>query len=287
MKKKLNILIFTLLIFTFSIFIAIGKCHAHLYRLADKSTPTFEEMINDLKKAQIIFIGESHDNPAHHRAQLQIIKALENSGTKVAIGLEMFRSDSQKYLEQWVNGKMSLHQFMNIFNDNWSDFNQYREIFNHSYFKKIPMIGLNLSRSITRQVARNGFKSLSKKQLNELPIVTCNIDPAYEKFIKRALGGHANEDVKFQYFCEAQLLWDNVMAENLIAFLDKNPDYSVVVIAGSGHAWKHGIPARIKDRSEYAFRVILPEVIGRSEKGLVTEADTDYLLLGVDIAPLH
>jgi len=34
-------------------------------------------------------------------------------------------------------------------------------------------------------------------------------------------------------------------------------------------------------------RVLLPEESGRADQQTITEADTDYLLLGLEQAPLH
>jgi uncharacterized iron-regulated protein len=50
-------------------------------------------------------VGEQHDNPAHSRAQLAIIKSLRQSGAKVALGLEMFRRESQEQLDRWAAGE--------------------------------------------------------------------------------------------------------------------------------------------------------------------------------------
>lgn len=263
-------------------------CNAHIYGIANGATLSLPEMIADLENVRLVFVGESHDHPGHHRAQLQIIRALKQKGVAVAVGLEMFRSDSQPALDRWTAGDMPLHEFMAVFNDNWSDWEQYKEIFHYTLLEKIPLIGLNLQRNIVRQVAREGFASLSAGQLKMLPrIIACNVDPAYENFIRRALGRHVNNEVPFQYFCEAQLLWDKVMADNLLRFLGENPGYNVVVLAGSGHAWKHGIPAQIREQSDYTFRVVLPETEDSTEKQTLTRADADYLLLGVDQAPIH
>jgi uncharacterized iron-regulated protein len=69
------------------------------------------------------------------------------------------------------------------------------------------------------------------------------------------------------------------MAWSLLRYLEKNPDATVVVVAGSGHAWKLGIPAQIQNRSTLPFRVILPEIPGRVERETITANETDYVWL--------
>ena len=69
------------------------------------------------------------------------------------------------------------------------------------------------------------------------------------------------------------------MAWSLLRYLEKNPQATVVVVAGSGHSWKLGMPAQIQSRSTVPFRVILPEVPGRVELENITVNETDYVWL--------
>ena len=72
------------------------------------------EMIAELKKKRIILVGEHHSDRRHHEAQLAIIQALKQSGVKVAIGLEMFRDDSQSALDKWIAGELDPRNFETI-----------------------------------------------------------------------------------------------------------------------------------------------------------------------------
>lgn len=282
--QTLGILFF--LVFSYHIFNS-ATSRAHIYRLSDQTTPSLAELVNDIVEVQLIFIGESHDNLSHHAVQLQIIRALNERGAKFAIGLEMFRSDSQKHLDQWVAGELPLGDFVNIFNKNWNSWEMYSEIFHYAKDHTIPMVGLNLDKAVIKQVARDGFSSLSEERLKDLPVTACVVDPEYEKFIRRAFGWHNNNGTPFKNFCEAQLLWDSVMAKNLVRFLEQNAGYTIVVLAGTGHSWKHGIPAQLEIHSDYSYRVLLPVGDGGIDEENVTPADADYLFLGVEQVPLH
>lgn len=275
-----------LLVFTVTI-CNPGTTDAHILRMSDGETIPLSELVRDLQEVRVIFFGESHDNPGHHRAQLQLIHVLSLAGVDVAIGLEMFRAESQPALDKWVAGGLSLDEFLKVYHDNWSYWREYQEIYFYARDKGIPMIGLNVSRELISQVARNGFGSLSGKQLEKLPVARCMVDPVYMDFIRRALGGHRGTGNNFTNFCEAQLLWDKVMAKNLADYLTSNPGKVVVVLAGSGHSWKYGIPAQLNEIKDIPYRVLLPEFPGRWEADSVSFKDTDYLLLGVEQAPLH
>ena len=277
----------TLLIFLF--FLSGISASAHTLDLHSGKVVSLDTMIDDLLQSRVVFIGELHDRPAHHLAQLQIIQALHNRGAKIAVAMEMFRHDSQQALNEWVDGSLNEQEFLPVYLDNWSMWPLYRPIFIFARNVQIPMVGLNLDRRITSQVARSGFDSLTPQERGEVPKVQCDVNPAYQEFIRKMLGEHvhAMSDVSFMNFCEAQMVWDEVMADNLIDYLQNHPKTIVVVLAGSGHAWKYGIPEQLKRKGETNFRVILPEVPERIDEQHVGPHEADYLLQGVDLGPIH
>jgi len=268
-------------------FLFTSSSNAHTLRLADGAIVPFADLIQDLGRTRLVFIGEMHDNEGHHRAQLQVIRALKEAGLPVVIGLEMFRRENQEALDLWVEGKMEEGNFLKIYQQNWSMWPEYRDIFLYAREEKVPMLGLNLSREITQQVAKNGFASLSSRQLGELPAVRCDVDARYQDFIRRSLGTHAHNGAQFLHFCEAQMLWDTVMAKNLLDYLALHPQATIVVLAGNGHAWRHGIPEQVHRRSPVDMRILLPAVPGRIDQRTIGQKEADYLLLGVEEAPLH
>lgn len=258
---------------------AVGMAHPHILRATDRTEVSREALLRDLATVQVIFIGELHDHVGHHEAQLSILRGLQESGSPVVIGLEMFRKDSQGALDRWVGGAYPVRHFLKDFNDNWSMWDKYREIFTFARERKVPMVGLNIPREISSKVARNGFASLPEKERQALGNVQCVVNPEYGAFIRRAMGGHGGHGDKFLYFCEAQLLWDTVMARHLVDFLKANPKARVVVLAGSGHAWKFGIPRQLMEQMDVTYRVVLPEIDGRLTRTQLIPEVTDYLWL--------
>ena len=251
-----------------------------ILRVSDGAVMSLSEVVEDLKQTRIVFVGELHNNRTHHAVQLEVIRALKEANVPVAIGLEMFQRRSQAELDRWIQGKLSEREFQKIYYRNWNfPWKLYRNIFTYAKDGRIPMIGLNVPPEITRQVAREGFASLSPEQREDLGVVSCRVDPEYQAFIRRSLGMHGHGGMTFRNFCEAQMVWDTAMALNVLRFLDENPDFVVVVVAGSGHAWKQGIPVQIRSRSALPFRVILPRIPGRVERENVTVNEADYLWL--------
>jgi uncharacterized iron-regulated protein len=280
MKKKFLV---TSSIIAFSIAVSMAMVPDNdVLRVKDKRITTFQKMIRDAKKTKIIFVGEIHDVPEYHRLELEVIKALHESHAPIAIGLEMFRADSQKALDNWVDGGMSLEHFLPVYYDNWREgWPLYKDIFSYARKHRISMIGLNIPDEIAKTVARRGFTSLTKKEKKQLPPnISCDIDPTYMEFIKKAYAGHARTaDKKFLNFCEAQMVWDKSMAWHLIEYLKKHPGKTVIVLAGVGHAWKRGIPEQVSRLSKFTSTVILPLIPDQVEPDSVTPEDADFVVI--------
>jgi uncharacterized iron-regulated protein len=253
------------------------------YRLFDLNRGTempLSEAVADLKKSSIVLVGEHHSMVQHHRAQLAVIRALKEAGVEVAIGLEIFRHESQPALDKWVAGEIDAQRFEKIYYDNWNfPWQAYGMIFEYARERKIPMIGLNVPREITRKVSRNGFKSLSPEQKGQLAEVSCVVDQQYMNYIRQAFGGHGHGQLNFIYFCEAQMVWDTAFAVYSLDYLNKYPNAVVVLLTGVGHAQKGAVPRQIQLRSEVPYAVILPEVSGSIDRESISSNEADYLML--------
>ncbi|MEW6584443.1 MAG: ChaN family lipoprotein [Nitrospirota bacterium] len=253
-----------------------------VFRASDGKTITFEEMIKELRGVQIVFVGETHNQEPHHRLQLEIIKALHSPKRPMAVGFEMFTADSQETLDMWTSGKISLDRFLPVYYKNWNfPWPLYRDILLYVRDHRLPSVGLNLPPDITRRVSQSGFASLTEEELKKLPPETgCVVSREYMEFIRRAYAMHGHNGKRFQFFCEAQLLWDQVMARNLVDYLRKNPDRAMVVLTGNGHAWKLGIPDQVRSLpGKFTYKVVLPEIPGHIDPQHTTIADTDYIIL--------
>jgi uncharacterized iron-regulated protein len=276
--------IFLIIVSVVVIFGALDVIQAHLthriYDLQNNKEMLMSEVIPELKKNRIILVGEHHTNQNHHFAQLNVIQSLNEAGVQVAIGLEMFRNDSQQALDHWVDGNIGEAEFQEIYYDNWTyPWSAYQMIFEYAKKEKIPMIGLNVPRDITRQVSRKGFNSLSEEQKGKLANVSCRVDKEYMDYIKKAFGGHGHGKLNFTYFCEAQLVWDSAMAINTLEYLKKYPDAVVVLLAGTGHVRKGAVPRQIRLRSDTPHAVILPKIKGIIDPQTVGLKEADYIML--------
>ncbi len=280
MKAKFVI---ALSVIVLSVAVGVGMDRSsEVLRVKDGKTISFDRMIQDVKKADIILVGEVHDMPEHHQLELQVIRAFHKADAPLVVGLEMFRADSQHSLDEWVKGAMPVDKFLPVYYDNWREaWPLYKNIFSYARENTIPLIGLNIPDKIAETVAQRGFTSLTTTEKKQLPPeISCDVDPTYMEFIKKAYAGHARRDEgKFLNFCEAQMVWDKTMAWRLVTYLNNHPGRKVVVLAGVGHAWKRGIPEQVAKLSKYKTAVIVPVIPGQVEPDSVTTHDADYVVL--------
>lgn len=241
-------------------------------RAVDLSTlHGLSEVIEKVASKRIVYVGEAHDNFSHHEVQLQVLQGLYRKDPKIAVGMEMFHRPFQKALDDYTSGAIDERTFLkrSEYFKRWSiDYNLYKPILDFARAKRLPVIALNLRREIVEKVSKGGLDSLSKEEQQEIPQDLDFSDPSYRERLEEAFRNHPNSEAKkFEFFYQAQLLWDETMAESIDVFLKKNPEFRMVVIAGSGHlSYGSGIPKRAFRRNGYEHAIILNDA--EIEKGI-------------------
>jgi uncharacterized iron-regulated protein len=251
-------------------------------RMSDRQTVSFSQMLADTEGSDLILIAEEHINIKHHEMQLDIIRSLWAKKTPLAIGLEMFQTDNQKSLDDWIEGKITEESFKAIYARNWSyDWSLYRDIFIFARDNRIPMIALNIPKEVVFKVAKQGFASLTPEERKNLPSgVTCDLNKPQTEFLKKTFEDvfmHEAKGKVFTYFCEAQAVRNNGMAMNIANDQKRHPGRKLVALAGIWHAVKHGIPERFTGINVPSYKVILPEIPEINTKN-ATPALIDYLI---------
>jgi uncharacterized iron-regulated protein len=247
--------------------------------VAEKQTiVTKKDILAQLAQADVVYLGENHDSVAEHQAQLEIITALYQKNSQIALALEMFQRSFQPVLDRYLAGEISETQLreQTEYDQRWGfDWEYYAPILRFAKAHNLPIIALNTPTEITRKVASEGLESLSGEDFRYIPPVA-EIDlnnQAYRQMLQNtysnhAHNGHGNSD-GFDNFFAAQVLWDETMADAIARFYQANPDYQIIVLAGQGHIINgYGIPdrvkRRIKDQSFLQRSQLLEEVVNNT-----------------------
>jgi uncharacterized iron-regulated protein len=253
-------------------------CNAQqITRMSDRQSVSFAQMMEDIESSKVILVGETHHEKAHHKFQLDVITALHEKGIPLAIGLEMFPSESQRKLDRWNEGKMIEPSFQWVYNQYWSeDWLLYRDIFVYARDNHIPLIGLNISKETMGKVFQKGFAALDPEDKKNLPPdVTCVLNTPYTEFLRKVYSQHIKNEQSFTYFCEAQTLYNEGMAWNIANYLKANHSRTFVTLAGAWHAVKNAIPEQLERYLNVSYKVIVPEIPGFSTEN-ATSRDADY-----------
>jgi aminopeptidase N len=232
---------------------------------------------------KIVYVGEVHNKFEHHRAQYEILRGLYGRNKKIIIGMEMFQKPFQKALDDYISGAIEEKEFLkrSEYFKRWGfDYLLYREILLFAREYKIPVAALNIRNEIVTKVGKEGLLSLTADERKEVPQDMDLSDLAYKERLRKLFEGHRNSESRnFDFFYEAQVLWDESMAHNLVSFMRENPGHQAVVIVGMGHlSFGSGIPKRAYRLNGEDYSVILNDA--DMEKGIA-----EFMLFPSPIRP--
>ena len=233
-----------------------------IFGLAFKQLNDLGSIIDAISLKQIIYVGEKHDEYSHHLAQLEIIKGLHQMGKKIAIGLEMFDRGLQQVIDDYLNRNIGEEEFLEKTQwlSRWSyDYHLYRPIIEYAYKNRLNIVALNADSETVKKVAREGLSSLDDKEREAIARELDFSNEAYKEWLKEVYEIHEDTEIKdFESFYQAQIIWDETMAETIVNFLKACPDYQMVVLAGNGHLlYGYGIPKRVMRRANISGTVIV------------------------------
>ncbi len=224
------------------------------------ATKSFDEIVSELAKNRVIYLGETHDSLPDHLLQLRIIQALHNRGVKLAVAMEMFPGSSQDALDEYVlDKKSSMTEAEFLRASHWFkvwryDWRLFRPIFNFLRENTIPVYGINIERKIVSSVfAAGNTDGLTPEQRKSIAPERDLLVEGYKERLQEVYGFHVQapqgKEKKISGFIQSQALWDESMAANIADILANNPKTTMLVITGSQHSRKDsGIPPRVLRR---------------------------------------
>jgi uncharacterized iron-regulated protein len=233
-------------------------------------TPPQQQIVTQLKTANVVYLGEIHDRESDRQHQLAIIQALFKHKSRLAIGMEMFQRQKQPALDRYLAGKITISELraQTEFDRRWGfKWASYAPILEFAKAHHLPVIALNTPTEVTRKAAKQGLESLTGEDIKYIPPIA-EIDRTNAKYQQMILGSYQQHaglvsisSKSFDRFYMAQLLWDETMADATANFVNQNPEYQTIVLAGRAHIiYGYGIPDRVKRRvgnSKFSYKTVL------------------------------
>lgn len=237
-----------------------------------------------IQKARAIYVGEQHDSPASHRAQLHVLAMAYRIDPSVAVGLEMLPRTLQPQLDAYVVGSVDEAGFLRAVDwpRTWGfDFALYRPIFEFCRAHGVRMHALNAPRALSKAVRQKGVEGLTGDERASLPSGHPWPTPApHQQMLREVWNHHAKPDpaapasqqaereAAFQRFYTAQLIWDEAMSQAVTEiFGERAAPQRLVVLAGTGHVGRHAVPERAGRRGAPTGLTLGPAEAGEIPRG--------------------
>ncbi|PKP37079.1 MAG: iron-regulated protein [Bacteroidetes bacterium HGW-Bacteroidetes-15] len=233
---------FTLILIVCSIFLSTNAQNIDAYRIfTNLGYPVdFSRLVESEQKGTVYLFGELHDNPISHWLQLELTIALHKiHGKSLILGAEMFETDNQIIIDEYLNDLISQSRFeaeARIWPNYKTD---YKPLVEFAKENNLYFIASNIPRRYASMVASGGFEVLEKLSVEAksfiapLPIEYDSELPGYKAMLSMmgmpGKGGPSNDN-----FPKAQAIKDATMGWNISK--NFNGDKVIIHYHGTYHS---------------------------------------------------
>lgn len=224
---------------------------------------TWSAAMDRLQMADIVVIGEQHDDATGHAVQLAVTENLLSNG-RGALALEMLERDEQHLIEDYRDGIIDAETFATLTHStDWSGGGSwaawYQPCIDAAIDRGSVVIAANAPRRYVKQARKVGWESLAKLDMDRRKLVSHPdhpIDGQYRDRFFELMGGHdesneADQEV-VESFYRAQQVWDATMARSSIDALGAHGP-PVILLVGRFHSdWSGGTVNQIQRRAPSA-----------------------------------
>lgn len=199
----------------------------------------FRELAERITKTDVLFWGEEHNDTIGHILELKMLKMLhEQYQNKLVLSLEMFETDCQILLDDYLGGFISEEKFLKDARA-WNNYNDYRPLVEYAKQERLTIVAANSPRRYNNLMSKRGPKSLdslsseAKKLIAKLPVYIPSGGAYYKKFVE-IMGGEGNLHSPNMF--GSQCLWDATMAKSIDNAVSDNKKGGLVMhICGRFH----------------------------------------------------
>ncbi|MGY0041375.1 ChaN family lipoprotein [Pedobacter sp. NJ-S-72] len=245
MKKKLLFLAWVLI--PAALFAQNTDQSYKIFETKTKKSITVEELVKNMKNVDVLFFGEEHNDSIGHLLETDIFSKMVLAYPGTALSLEMFATDVQPVINEYVAAMISEKNFIKEARA-WNNYKDYKPLIEFAKQNKAEVIGANAATRYSNAVTFSGLEKLndfpaaSKAFLPPLPIDTAT-GRYHDKFIE-TLGGH---DMGGMKIFQTQNLWDASMAWSIAKYAKLNPKKKIFQVNGRFHSDEHlGTFAQLK-----------------------------------------
>ncbi len=150
-----------LVLFTAFALSSYAQPKASAWFTAEGKEVKYDKLKKDVLDADVILFGELHDNPICHWNQWELTDFLYRQiGSQLVLGMEMFETDQQLVLDEYMSGMMSERSFKGQTHF-WPNYEtDYRPVVEYAKENGIRLIASNVPRRYANIVYLKGMDAL-------------------------------------------------------------------------------------------------------------------------------
>jgi len=132
----------------------------------------YDDIVKAIKKSDVVFFGELHDNPIAHWLELEITKSLfEEKAKDLVLAAEMFETDNQILIDEYFAGIIKESSFESEARL-WKNYGtDYKPLLNFAKVNGLRMVASNIPRRYASVVSSGGFDALKNIPPEELKYI--------------------------------------------------------------------------------------------------------------------
>jgi len=238
------------------------------------SAATAQPVPQSARDADLVFIGEQHDNPAHHQLQAEWVAALAPK----ALVFEMLTKDQAgRVTQQSLADAATLEETLQWEASGWPDFDMYYPIFEAA--PDAAVFGAAVPRDQLRDMMQKDLVDVADV-LNlssfQLDIPLPEEQQTAREALQRAAHCDALPEEMLSFMVNVQRLRDAALAQAALAAINEVGG-PVVVITGNGHAREDwGAPFYVRQ----AATDVTVFSLGQGEAGQMPDGGFDRVVDG-------
>ena len=213
------------------------------------------EVVKAAADADIVLMGETHDNPDHHKLQAYLIRELAHKNRRPAVVMEMIGADKAETLAtyQLASGATAdgLGSALDWDHSGWPAWSLYRPIAEEALGAGSVILAGDAAKAQVQQISISGLRVLPELERDRLAIaraLPAKLNAALTADIKLS---HCSQlqDGDVGQMTEVQRFRDAVLADNLLKAAQKSGG-GAILIAGGGHVRSdRGVPYYLHARA--------------------------------------
>ena len=210
---------------------------------------TWSTFIDDVTQADVIVLGEEHDDATGHAVQLAVVEDVLNERSGGVVAMEMLERDEQILIDDYVDGLIDATTFAKeTGSTDWAGKGSwmawYQPVVDAALERNARVVAANAPRRYARLARVQGWDAIrelpeARSWLVELPpepIEGTYRDRFYEIMSPSDHGEDDETDLSYiDTFYDAQQVWDATMADSVVKAIGEHGS-PVILLLGRFHS---------------------------------------------------